>query len=211
MAPFALWGPGRPLDALEDDLAALVSDGPRRDEALQVLAIAAERVGRVTVPVDPDGDRPLHVHAHYRLGEALGAFGMANPSSVRQGVRYSEGERADVFFVTLRKTERHYSPTTLYQDYALSPVLFHWESQSTTTQRSPTGQRYVHHEQLRSTVHLFVRESKEDDGLLGPPPYLYAGPVHYVSHEGERPMRILWRLEYPLPGERFSVAKVAAG
>jgi hypothetical protein len=31
---------------------------------------------------------------------------------------------------TLEKTEKKYSPTTLYKDYAISPELFHWESPS---------------------------------------------------------------------------------
>jgi len=45
-----------------------------------------------------------------------------------------------LFFVTLDKSEREYSPTTLYKDYAISPTQFHWESQSTTTQLSPPCQ-----------------------------------------------------------------------
>ena len=93
----------------------------------------------------------------------------------------------------------------------ISPRLFHWESQSTTTERSPTGQRYVHHERLGSSVHLFLRETKEADGLLGPPAYLYAGTIRYVSHESERPLRIIWRLDHDLPGDLFHAARVAAG
>jgi len=27
------------------------------------------------------------------------------------------------------------------------------------------------------------------------------GPVHYVRHEGSRPMSILWKLEVPMPGD----------
>jgi superfamily II DNA or RNA helicase/HKD family nuclease len=211
MLHFILWGPSQPLDDAAGDLQRLREDGPRRAEVLEVLDVAAERLGRVTVAADPAGLRPLQVHAHYRLAEALAAFGMSNPSSMRQGVIYFEGEQADAFFVTLRKTERHYSPTTMYQDYAISPRLFHWESQSTTTGRSATGQRYANHMRQATTVHLFVRESKQPDGLLGRPPYLYAGPMRYVSHEGERPMRIVWRLEHDLPPELFVLAKVAAG
>lgn len=211
MLHFSLWGPGHALEAMAGDLQRLREDAPRRAEALEVLDLAAERLERVTLPADPAGLRPLQIHAHYRLAEALAGFGMTNPSSMRQGVIYFEGERADAFFVTLRKTERHYSPTTMYQDYALSPTLFHWESQSTTTVRSLTGQRYLNHARQASTVHLFVRESKQPDGLLGAPPYLYAGPMRYVSHQGERPMRIVWRLEHDLPPELFVLAKVAAG
>jgi hypothetical protein len=54
-------------------------------------------------------------------------------------------------------------------------------------------------------------ESQEPDGDLGAPPYLYAGPATCVSHSGERPMRILWRLGYELPADVFHAARVAAG
>ena len=211
MLHFTLWGASEPHGNLADRLYRIHEDDARREELMEVLDLLGERLARVTLPADPEGVRPLHVHAHYRLAEALAAFGMANPSSMRQGVFHFDSERADAFFVTLRKTERHYSPTTLYQDYAISPRLFHWESQSTTTERSPTGQRYVHHERLGSSVHLFLRETKEADGLLGPPAYLYAGTIRYVSHESERPLRIIWRLDHDLPADLFHAARVAAG
>jgi hypothetical protein len=33
----------------------------------------------------------------------------------------------------------------------------------------------------------------------------------YVSHQGERPMSITWRLRHPMPAELFEEMKVAAG
>jgi len=165
----------------------------------------------VTTALDPAGRVPLHVHARYSRDEALAAFGVDNPGSVRQGVKWVENEGADVFFVTLRKTERHYSPTTMYNDRAITPSLFQWESQHTTSEASPTGQRYINHRQRGSTVHLFVRETKEQEGQLGAPPYLYAGPMTYADHTRERPMRITWRLERELPADVFHDARVAAG
>lgn len=45
--------------------------------------------------------------------------------------------------VTLRKSERHFSPTTRYQDYFEAPDRLHWESQSTTSVASSMGQRLV--------------------------------------------------------------------
>src|SRR5699024_1410362 len=143
--------------------------------------------------------------------EALAAFGMPNPGSVREGVRWIADERADVLFVNLRKSEKHFSPTTMYEDLAISPELFQWESQNRTSAASPTGQRYIHHRDRGSTIHLFIRESKDEDGRLGAPPYLYAGTADYVSHAGERPMRILWRLHRPLPAETFRIARAAGG
>ena len=42
-------------------------------------------------------------------------------------------------------------------------------------------------------------------------PYLFLGPVHYVSHESEKPMRIVWDLERAMPAAFFNEVKVAAG
>ena len=52
-------------------------------------------------------------------------------------------EQTDLFFVTLNKSDEDYSPTTRYQDYPISPTLFHWEPED-GRQRSQLGQRYVH-------------------------------------------------------------------
>jgi len=171
-----------------------------------------ERIHRITQPVEPAGDLPLQVHARYSLAELLAAFGVPNPAASRgSGVKWIKQEQADVFWFNLRKTEKHFSPTTMYADRAISPTLFQWESQNATSEASPTGQRYVHHREHGSSVHLFFRHSKDADGQLGAPAYLYAGPAAYVSHTGERPMRILWKLDYELPADVFHDARVAAG
>jgi superfamily II DNA or RNA helicase len=209
MLHFALWGSNESLDYMLERLADLGAEPVRQAEIIQLLDVLEARLKRVTRPLL--GDRPLHVHAHYSRDEAVAAFGHARPAAIRQGVHYFADEKADVFFITLRKTEEHYSPTTRYNDYAQSPSLFHWESQSTTPERSVTGKRYINHDRMGSTVHLFIRENKVEDGSLGAPPYMYAGPAHYVSHRWERPMKIVWRLDNDLPGELFHVAKVAAG
>ena len=73
-------------------------------------------------------------------------------------MRWLSDIRTDVLFVTLRKSERLYSPSTRYRDYALSSRLFHWESQSTTSAESPTGRRYRQQHQEGTNVLLFVRD-----------------------------------------------------
>ena len=211
MLHFALWGANAPADQWEGSLRRAAADLPRRDEFDELLDVLATRRARLVHPLELASNVPLHVHAHYSRDEALAAFGVTNPGTVRQGVKWVEHEKADLFFVTLRKTERHYSPTTMYQDRAVSPSMFQWESQSTTTSASPTGQRYINHRELGSSVHLFLRESKAADGDLGAPPYLYAGPMSYVRHTGDRPMRILWNLEHELPADVFHAARIAVG
>ncbi len=106
--------------------------------------------------------------------------------------------------MTLQKTEEDYSPTTMYEDYLISHELFHWQSQSNTSAESATGQRYVRQRELGYSPLLFVRETRDlPSGLSAP--YASLGPCEYVSHEGSRPMSIVWRLPYSVPARLFRV------
>lgn len=154
------------------------------------------------------------MHATYQREEVLAALDYVSlssrkPNSFREGVLFSEPWNTDAFFVTLQKSEAAYSPTTLYRDYAISPQLFHWESQSVTTVASPTGQRYIHHRERGSHVLLFSRETKHSD--LGTAPYVFLGPASYFSHQGERPIAFTWRLQHAMPASLFTQASAVAG
>ena len=46
-------------------------------------------------------------------------------STMREGVAWCDAVNADAFLITLKKSDRDYSPTTMYRDFALSPDLFH--------------------------------------------------------------------------------------
>jgi len=153
----------------------------------------------------------MSIHARHSLVEIFSAFGRITPGQFyqhREGVYRDAATNSDLFFVTLEKSERDYSPSTLYKDYASSPTLFHWESQSLTTQQSPTGQRYIKHRELGGQILLFVRARKKQDGATVP--YTFLGPVDYVSHKGERPIAFVWKLRRPMPADFFRAAKVAS-
>ncbi|NBE81642.1 DUF3427 domain-containing protein [Micromonospora rubida] len=205
MLHFDLWGPNASLASRDERVARLWAEPARCVELRQVAEVLRERIHRVTTRAGA-----LRVHARYSRNEACAAFGMPNPGSLREGVKWLESERADLFFVTLVKSEQHYSPTTMYADRAITDRLFQWESQSTTSSVSTTGQRYVNHEKQGSTVHLFVRETRVPDRDLGAPAYLYAGPMAYQEHSGDRPMRIVWELAHPLPADMYSAARTIA-
>ncbi|GIJ06843.1 DUF3427 domain-containing protein [Micromonospora andamanensis] len=207
MLHFDLWGPNVPLTEREARLARLWAEPARCAELRQVAEVLRDRIHRVTVPVD---GLPLRVHARYSRNEACAGFGMAKPGSLREGVKWLPDAKADIFFVTLVKSEQHYSPTTMYADRAITDTLFQWESQSTTSSASATGQRYINHAARGSTVHLFVRETRIPDRDLGAPAYLYAGPMTYQEHTGDRPMRIIWRLHHPLPADMYAAARAIA-
>ena len=184
-----------------------------RGELVDLLDVLQERVRLDARPIDPRGPVPLHSHATYGLYEIIAAHGVVGGGALREtreGVMWVEGHKSDLFFITLNKSDEDYSPTTRYQDYPISPTLFHWESQSRTATASPTGQRYVHHAERGSKVILFVRENKRDERDVSTP-YLCLGPARHVSHKSDRPMQIVWELERPMPSEIYSLAKIAAG
>ena len=37
----------------------------------------------------------------------------------------------------------------------------------------------------------------------------FLGPARYVTHEGELPMAVTWRLDHPLPGDLFTAFAAA--
>jgi superfamily II DNA or RNA helicase len=186
------------------------------DEMKQIIDIAFGAAHRSTYDLGDTApalsDVPLALHATYSREEILAALGWTaegrSPATMREGVAWCPSVSADAFLITLKKSDTDYSPTTMYRDFALSPDLFHWESQSTTSAASPTGQRYINHRRTGSHILLFVRETKKSafgDGA----PYVFLGPADYVSHEGERPMAITWRLRRTMPAEVYLGARAA--
>jgi hypothetical protein len=186
-----LFGTGNRWRPLPDALALLWQASAWRDELRQLLHLLAERTNRRLHPLPLALPVPLRVHGRYSRAEIEAAFGILRddaPWIHREGVLWHEPSQTDLLFVTLNKSEALFSPSTRYRDLALGPSLFHWESQSTTTAASPTGQRYIHHKARGSRVLLFVREHRREGGRAGgvTEPFRCLGFARYVSHEGER-------------------------
>ncbi len=211
---FSLWPHGGGFSDYQQGFDVLASTPAARDEFRQVLGVALAAAEHVSGPLEAGLQQvTMRTNAHYSREEALAALDWAcftrKPSAFVAGVVWSEPVQTDTFFVTLRKSERDYSPRTMYRDFALSPELFHWESQNATALASATGQRYVHHREQGSHVLILARELKTSD-WGGPRPFRCLGPVSYVSHEGERPMAVTWRLRHTMPTDVFRSAAVTA-
>lgn len=206
-----LWDRSRDFPTLSSSLEMLWLHPSLREELLQLLEILAEQADSLELDPGLDPEIPLLVHERYTRNEVLAALGRAAPSqppSLREGVAWIEEHRTDVFFVTLEKTLAGFSPSTMYRDYAISPRQFHWESQSTTSEHSLTGQRYIHHAEQGTRVLLFARETSQRDNQSMP--FLFLGPMKYLHHRGERPMAITWELQFPIPAWFFQVARSVA-
>ena len=210
---FTLWPNKAGFASYEEGLASLRDHPAVAGEIREVLALGLDRARHVPRSLGEGlQDVPLLSHARYRREEILAGLGWASwDRSARghfTGVAWAEQARTDALLVNLRKSEADFSPTTMYRDYAISPELFHWESQNMTRVASETGRRYLNHRELRTHVVLFVRETPTDE--LGAAPFLCLGQASYVEHRGEKPIAITWQLHRRMPGEVFHVASVVA-
>ena len=177
-------------------------------ELWEMFSLRRNQIDHVHMTLNSHHYAPLQMHGKYTRIEILAAFGVGDFAKTRpwrEGVLWIEDEKLDVFAFTLDKSEGHFSPTTMYRDYAISRELIHWESQSGTSTNSPTGKRYCNHIAEGTSVMLFARQNTEERA------FWFLGPATYVSHQSERPMAITWKLGTSLPGDLFSlfVAAVA--
>lgn len=184
-----------------DHLYALSDSPVMLGELIALQQYRYDSIDFIDQPVNVGFDCPLDLHCTYTRDQLLLAMDFAKPATVREGVKWLSEKGLDILFVTLNKADKDYSPTTMYNDYSINDVLFHWQSQSTTAETSATGQRYINHKRKGSRVLLFVREFKTDRITGGAAAYTYLGTASYVKHEGSRPMNITWRLEEPIPAK----------
>lgn len=170
------------------------------NEIIELLKYNYEKIDFIDEKVNLGFNCPLDLHCSYSRDQLLVAMDYLKVNSMRQGVVYVKEKNTDIFLITLNKSDKDYSPTTMYNDYSINEKLFHWQSQSTTSETSKTGQRYINHEKIGSSVLLFVREYKKDmNGKILP--YTFLGSAKYVSHIGSRPMNIIWKLDKEIPAK----------
>ncbi len=157
---------------------------------------------------------PIKMHVRYPKEHILVAFGdstLTRKSSSREGVLNIADANTELLFVTLNKCEKQFSATTMYHDYAVSPTLFHWQTQNSAKPSSGRGLGYRNQKENNKTFILFVREQGKDENgrTMG---FVNFGPVDFVKYEGSQPMNITWKLKHPMPAYLWhETAKLAVG
>lgn len=187
--------------SLGDGLRLIWAHPQVRSEMCELLDALEDRVDHLVAPLASRPDVPLWVHARYTRREIVGALGRATGAVIpswQHGVQFVPEEKTDLLAFTLDKAAGHFSPTTRYRDYAINQELIHWETQNVVGPEDRTGLRYRNHERDRSRVFLFARLTVDD------PAFWFLGPASYVTHQGERPMAVTWRLHHRLPGDLYS-------
>jgi superfamily II DNA or RNA helicase len=207
MLHFSLWGRDWLPATIAESLGRLRKNPVLLAELRDLLRLKLDLVAELAPPISLPFFCPLELSAEYTRDDILAGLGiwrLDRQREVREGVLWVPEIQADLLFITLDKTETDYSPTTMYNDYAISDSLFHWQSQSTTSAEAPAGRRYIEHRERGSTVLLFVRQEKRRNGLASP--YSFLGPADYVSHQGSRPMNIVWKLRHQMPAKFLQLA-----
>ena len=195
----AVAGKSKVDDEVLDNLYSLSDSPVMLAELMELLQYQYDHIDFIDAPVDLGFDCPLDVHCSYTKNQILMAMDYWKLASMRQGVVYISEKVSDVFLITLNKSDKDYSPTTMYDDYSINADLFHWQSQSTTPDTSTTGKRYINHVQQGSRILLFVREHKNE--ALGTAPFTFLGTAKYVNHTGSRPMNVIWKLDHKIPAK----------
>ena len=187
---------------IDEGIESIIHEDFVRDEVLEILQYNRNHIGFVAGINEYSFTCPLDLHCKYNTNQILAAFGYftetASPE-FREGVKEFTEKKTDIFLINLNKSEKDFSPSTMYEDYAINSTLFHWQSQSQDRQSSARIQRYIHHRALGNNISLFVREFKKNGSYTSP--YVFLGNADYISHEGEKPVSFVWKLHSPLPAD----------
>ncbi|MGM0844994.1 MAG: DUF3427 domain-containing protein [Bacillota bacterium] len=189
------------LSSIKEGIEKVLKHPAFKEEIKQIVGVLYDSLETVELQPNFDFPCPLQVHSRYSTAQVLAGFNYNNEEqspAFREGVKYFKDKKLDIFFITLNKSEKDFSPSTLYEDYAINEKLFHWETQSKVGEESPTGQRYIHHRQTGNKIAMFVREYKKEKGSI-PSPFVFLGTANYIKHSGNKPMSFVWELEEEMP------------
>lgn len=178
-----------------------------RDELLELFTLLEEQTSVQYEPLpDAPSHWPLTLHARYERREILTAVGYLSSCSrplFFEGCLPLHDVKTELLFVTLDKTEG-FSERIQYRDYAISPFLFHWQTQNRAGVDNATGRRYIDSASNGWRFQLFVRENPDC-------PYIALGSVVLDKYDGDRPISITWRLKREIPAEIFRKLSVIRG
>jgi hypothetical protein len=214
MLYYDFWQDPMKFNSLEEGIRYIGENKLLVDELREVVQILIQKINYLESDLLLPYACPIKLHARYTREQILSAFGQNNidkKASSREGVLDIKDKNTELLFVTLEKTEDKYSPTTMYDDYAISEKLFHWQSQNSTKADSTKGRSYIEHGRHNKNIILFVRESNHDKNK-NVMTYVCLGKVFYKKHYGSQPMSITWELEKEIPAFFWKhIAKMAIG
>lgn len=188
------------VTTIEESFQKLASNPACISDCIEILDLAVDRTRILSL----HDNTPFEVHANYtnsNIQSLMGATSMTSPGQQGVGVLHFKDHKAYALLVTFQKLENEFSPSTMYADYPINSDRIHWESQSNTTQVSNTGQNLIYHAERGYRILIFAREKKKQNGLTLP--FTYLGQANHISHESDRPIKMVWQLDHSMPAEMF--------
>lgn len=214
MLHYDIWQNQGGFKSLEESIRAIGKNSILNEEIIEVLEILIDRIDFLERDIELQYAQPLKLHSRYTREQILAAFGFSTfqqKSSNREGVAENKKMKTELLFIDLVKSERDFSPSTLYQDYAISETIFHWQTQNATSSANGKGLSYINHQNLGKTILLFVRE-KNTDEFNNTMSYVFLGDGRIIDYYGSKPMSIKWELSEPMPPYLWKdSAKMAVG
>lgn len=214
MLHYDFWQTSLKFDSIEKSIKKIGDNQILTQEMIETLELLIDRISHIELDIDLPYSQPLKLHSRYTREQILAAFGESTfekKSTNREGVVNLISKNTELLLVTLEKTEENYSPTTMYNDYAISEKIFHWQSQNSAKPEIGKGLSYVTHKEKGKSILLFVREKKIDE-FGNTMSYVFLGAVDYIEHYGSKPMSIKWGLQVPIPHYIWKeIAKMAVG
>lgn len=201
MLHYDVWQTAGGFESLEDSINQIGKNKVLVDEIIEIMEILIDQINFKEIEIDLPFNQPLKLHARYTRDQILAAFGLssfAKKSSNREGVAENSELNTELLFINLIKSEEGFSPTTMYDDYAVNECLFHWQSQNSAGPETPKGKSYISHKQKDKKILLFVREKANDEfgNTMG---YVFVGEGSISNYYGSKPMSIEWELNEPMP------------
>jgi superfamily II DNA or RNA helicase len=214
MLHYDIWFKAGGFRNLSESIKAIGNNSILVSEIIEVLELLIDKIDFVEREITLSYSQPLKLHSRYTRDQILAAFQLHSFEKKLpnyQGVAYSASLNTELLFVTLNKSEKDYSPTTLFDDFAISDIIFHWQSQNAARPDIGMGLSYIEQEKNNKTILLFVREKNEDE-YGNNMSYVFLGDAKYLTHEGAKPMNINWKLRTPMPAYIWKdSAKLANG
>lgn len=169
-------------------------------ELQELTEYLLDKIEIKTFAVDPVLYPKLEQYGRYTREEVFIIFGRQTEQKTMHGsltgVFKIDEKDTELFFVTLNKSDKDFSPSTMYDDYIISEHRFHWKSQNTDSHEG-RGKRFVEQARNNKKFLLFVREHKQD-GFGNTCPFYCFGLVDYISSRDDRPMSIDWSMHHPI-------------
>lgn len=214
MLHYDIWLNANGFNSLEESIRAIGNNKIMVDEIVEFIELRLDNFNFKEINLELPYIQPLKIHSRYTRDQILVAFRentFENKSSSREGVVENNSMNTELLFITLNKSEEDYSPTTMYDDYAINETLFHWQSQNSASPETTKGKSYIEHKEKGKRIMLFVREKDKDEfkKTMG---YVFLGEGNIIDYYGAKPMSIVWELNEPIPSFLWNdVAKLRVG